>query len=93
MENEKNKEFATSEKQSKKSGKQNKKNKKFNNKNDNKNQNRTQKKQRNQKGFKSKKQGGGKMPKEQIHCELEGVIRMIDPKYNLVANFDLAYHE
>ena len=65
MENEKNKEFATSEKQSKKSGKQNKKNKKFNNKNDNKNQNRTQKKQRNQKGFKSKKQGGGKMPKEQ----------------------------
>lgn len=34
-----------------------------------------------------------KMPKEQIHCELEGVIRMIDPKYNLVANFDLAYHE
>ncbi len=34
-----------------------------------------------------------KMPKDQIHCELEGVIRMIDPKYNLVANFDLAYHE
>ena len=34
-----------------------------------------------------------KMPKEQIHCELEAVIRMIDPKYNLVANFDLAYHE
>ncbi len=34
-----------------------------------------------------------KIPKEQIHCELEAVIRMIDPKYNLVANFDLAYHE
>ena len=33
-----------------------------------------------------------KMDKEEIHCELEGVIRMIDPKYNLVANFDLAYH-
>lgn len=34
-----------------------------------------------------------KMTKEQIHCELESVIKMIDPKYNLVANFDLAYHE
>lgn len=34
-----------------------------------------------------------KMTKEHIHCELENVIRMIDPKYNLVANFDLAYHE
>lgn len=33
------------------------------------------------------------MTKEQIHCELESVIKMIDPKYNLVANFDLAYHE
>ncbi len=65
MENEKNKEFTTNEKQSKKSGKQNKKNKKFNNKTENKNQSKTQKKQRKQKGFKSKKQGGGKMPKEQ----------------------------
>lgn len=34
-----------------------------------------------------------KMTKEQIHCELESFIKMIDPKYNLVANFDLAYHE
>ena len=33
------------------------------------------------------------MTKEQIHCELESVIKIIDPKYNLVANFDLAYHE
>ena len=33
------------------------------------------------------------MTKEQIHCELESAIKMIDPKYNLVANFDLAYHE
>ena len=33
------------------------------------------------------------MTKEQIHCELESVIKMIDPKYNLVANFDLTYHE
>ncbi len=65
MENEKNKEFATNEKHNKKSGRQNKKNKKFNNKNENKNQDKTQKKQRKQKGFKSKKQGGGKMPKEQ----------------------------
>ncbi len=65
MENEKNKEFTNSEKHNKKSGKQNKKNKKFNNKTENKNQSKTQKKQRKQKGFKSKKQGGGKMPKEQ----------------------------
>ena len=34
------------------------------NKTENKNQNKTQKKQHKQKGFKSKKQGGGKMPKE-----------------------------
>ena len=64
MENEKNKEFTTNENHSKKSGKQNKKNKKHNNKTENKNQNKTQKKHRKQKGFKSKKQGGGKMPKE-----------------------------
>ncbi|MBR3810541.1 MAG: ribonuclease J [Clostridia bacterium] len=64
MGNEKNKEFTTNENHSKKSGKQNKKNKKQNNKTENKNQNKTQKKQRKQKGFKSKKQGGGKMPKE-----------------------------
>lgn len=65
MENEKNKDFTTNEKHSKKSGKQSKKNIKHNNKTENKNQNKTQKKQRKQKGFKSKKQGGGKMPKEQ----------------------------
>ena len=64
MENEKNKDFTTNEKHSKKSGKQSKKNIKHNNKTENKNQNKTQKKQRKQKGFKSKKQGGGKMPKE-----------------------------
>ena len=64
MENEKNKEFTTNENHSKMSGKQNKKNKKHNNKTENKNQNKTQKKHRKQKGFKSKKQGGGKMPKE-----------------------------
>lgn len=64
MENEKSKEFTTNENHSKKSGKQNKKNKKHNNKTGNKNQNKTQKKQHKQKGFKSKKQGGGKMPKE-----------------------------
>ena len=62
MEKEKNKEFTTGEKQSKKSGKSKKQNKKFNTKNDNK----SQKKQRKQHSSfgKNKKQGGGKMPKE-----------------------------
>jgi len=63
MEKEKNKDTAQVESKNKKSGKQNKKNKKFNNKPENKNQ----KKQRKQHSpfNKSKKQGGGKMPKEQ----------------------------
>lgn len=34
-----------------------------------------------------------KLTKEYIHCELEQVLKMVDPKYCLVANFDLAYHE
>ncbi len=63
MEKEKNKDFTRQEKKNKNSGKANKKNKKFNNKNENK----SQKKQRKQQSpfNKNKKQGGGKMPKEQ----------------------------
>ena len=34
-----------------------------------------------------------KLTKDYIHDELEQVIRNVDPKYNLVTNFDLAYHE
>ena len=34
-----------------------------------------------------------KLTKEYIHTELEQAIRNVDPKYNLVTNFDLAYHE
>ncbi len=34
-----------------------------------------------------------KLTKEFIHDSLEQVVREIAPKYNLVANFDLAYHE
>lgn len=33
-----------------------------------------------------------KLTKDYIHCELEQTIRMIDPKYCLVANFDIAYY-
>ena len=63
MEKEKNKDFTKQEKKNKNSGKANKKNKKFNNKNENK----SQKKQHKQQSpfNKNKKQGGGKMPKEQ----------------------------
>ena len=63
MEKEKNKDFTRQEKKNKNSGKVNKKNKKFNNKNENK----SQKKQHKQQSpfNKNKKQGGGKMPKEQ----------------------------
>ena len=63
MEKEKNKDFTRQEKKNKNSGKANKKNKKFNNKNENK----SQKKQHKQQSpfNKNKKQGGGKMPKEQ----------------------------
>ncbi len=63
MEKEKNKDFTKQEKKNKNSGKANKKNKKFNNKSENK----SQKKQHKQQSpfNKNKKQGGGKMPKEQ----------------------------
>ena len=63
MEKEKNKDFTREEKKNKNSGKANKKNKKLNNKSENK----SQKKQRKQQSpfNKNKKQGGGKMPKEQ----------------------------
>ena len=62
MEKEKTKDFTKTEKQSKKNSKANKKNKKFNNKSENK----SQKKQHKQQSpfNKNKKQGGGKMPKE-----------------------------
>ncbi len=63
MEKEKNKDFANGEKQNKKNGKASKKSKKFNSKNTNK----SHKKQTKQQSpfNKNKKQGGGKMPKEQ----------------------------
>ncbi len=63
MEKEKNKDFTREEKKNKNSGKANKKNKKINNKSENK----SQKKQHKQQSpfNKNKKQGGGKMPKEQ----------------------------
>lgn len=63
MEKEKNKDFTKQEKKNKNSGKANKKNKKFNNKSENK----SQKKQHKQQSpfNKNRKQGGGKMPKEQ----------------------------
>ena len=63
MEKEKNKDFTKLEKKNKNSGKANKKNKKFNNKSENK----SQKKQHKQQSpfNKNRKQGGGKMPKEQ----------------------------
>ena len=64
MEKEKNKDFTKQEKQNKKSGKANKKNKKFNK---SENKNKSHKKQAKQQSpfNKNKKQGGGKMPKEQ----------------------------